>query len=623
MKRFWTILIVLIFLTSVSYACTIDVSNAYTRIRTETGEYSEAIEAEHNDRISIRTYFKVNDFSGNCASNITARIRVYRQSDGGDWVLHRTNSQSETLTKDEYWFTWINEFTVSRDYDRYKIEGIVLEGSNEIRKTEAFVDVVDNTCRGIKLVIDDFVIDEGREITRNFRIENNTNKNFEISNLRVSFTSSLITSGTVDYSSYISRYSSGIARVALRAGNVSQDRTITGTFAVSGYLDGKYCSETDIGRENFDVTVRETGYYDPYPPTYSGDCRDIQIVTRNITVNENESKKEIFYLQNNSNNRFEITDVRVIDSGLEVRPYYYPKYVHTGNIGDIILSLEAPNVFRNETHEQVLRVSGRFSDGRTCSFTNIGDNSFFVTIRDTDEKVSFSCGGLAINTRKSIEIEEVGKTSDSITNNTGKRAVIYVEGNARISPSVIAIPNGTSINQELTIETREAKAEIILRPIVEGCHIESEKIIVYNKSSGTIENVFMDVEINREESIIRINFENPTTRSFRGVLKFNLEGQIIQDRAVTIPRGSSFVEIKVDEEKPIAGRIKVVSDGLEKEIEIRETRAPMTGLFLLLGGFSTIIGIVLLIVIATIIIVSLTEKEERKKEPWENTEEKK
>ncbi|MDD4250750.1 MAG: hypothetical protein PHX27_00995 [Candidatus ainarchaeum sp.] len=613
--KFIGIVFFLIALTSMVSACSINLSNINLGLRVAgDGDYLETLLAENNDSIDLKISFKINSSSGNCASNISAKTKIYRWNENtNDWTLFRTTStKSATLTQDDYSFTWYNEFSVNSNYNRYKIEGIILEGSNELELREAYIDVEDNSCSGIKLIVDDFTIDEGRDTTKTFRIENNTGKNFELNNLRIYFTNSLIASGSADYSNYIGKYSNQNVNVTLRAASVSTNQTISGTFAISGKLGETNCSETQIGRQTFQTTVRETGQSNDYQDS-SSECNDIRISTRNIEINENTSTKEIFYLENKSTKRFEITKVEIIDSGLNIKPFYIEQYAFPGNGANIYLELIANNAFSTKSYEQVLRVQGKFSDGKTCSYSNIGDKTFFVTINDTStngiNNTGFSnCNGLTINVPSNIQIQNAGTMDYTITNNTGQKATIYLEGNAQLSQSMIVLPSNASISNKLTIGTNQKTTNITFRPMIEGCDVSSKMVQVNNTVTGIVTSINMEstIIVDQNNKIIRINFNNPTNKIFTGVLKTNLENQIINDKIITIPTGESFTEIIVELNKPIKGSIQFVFEGLEKTIYLDESKNNLMGLFAF-GINPSLIGIIFLALILVAIIVIVTE----------------
>ena len=325
-------LIFVLFLSTALASCSVDLDNTNLEIRTNSENvYSQNISAEDDDKVDIKISFNITDISGDtCSSSIKAKAKIYRwDATNTEWDLDRTTStQSNNLEENPFIFTWNDALTVNDNYERYKIEGFIEEGTSELEILEAYIDVEDNSCSGIELVISNFTIDEGEDQTKYFRIENNTNKNFETNFADVSFSTGLISSGSVDYPDQVDRYDTENVEVTLNPNYVSYNTTTTGTFAVSGYLGGTFCSSTAIGKKNFEVTVRNTGSSNNggSNTTRKEDCEDLKIHTKNIIIGEGKETKEIFYLKNNSTKRFELLDIDTTQNGLELNGYYYEKY---------------------------------------------------------------------------------------------------------------------------------------------------------------------------------------------------------------------------------------------------------------------------------------------------------
>ena len=340
-------------LMSVSFACNIDIDNEIIELRSEEDGYGTSIYAEDNSEIDIKIDFEITNASGSdCPSNISTKAKVYRWDDtDNEWDYWKTTStKSQTLEEDTFSFTWSNDFDADDQYEEYKVEGIILEGSTELETMESYIDVTNNTCSGIILTTSNFTIDEGNSKTRVFSIENNTNKDFDITNADILFSNSVIDNGSVDYPTIVSDNDTENVDVILEASYVSSDTTATGRFRVSGYLDGDYCSYSEIGEEEFEVTVEDTGSNNNNN-TSSSECDDLTIHTKTITVGEGKETKEIFYIKNESTKRFELLDIDTTENGLELRSYYYEKYAFPGDIADIVIQAIAPNVTSNKTYE--------------------------------------------------------------------------------------------------------------------------------------------------------------------------------------------------------------------------------------------------------------------------------
>jgi len=619
--------------------------NEQLELRSNTDGYATSISAEDNSPVTIRVRFDIDDLSGtDCAREISARSVIYRITESGNWQQFRTTSaRSQTLIEDEYYFIWTNEFTVDDYYTRYRIETRIFDSNNEeYQNLTGYVDVVSNNCSGIKLTTYDYTIDEGEESTRYFRIENNTNKEFRVNDLGVLFTNSLVRSGSVDYDSTIPRYSQETVDVTLSAGYVSSDSTTTGTFTVSGYLDGTFCSTTAIGRKSFSVTVQDTGSTssggsndDDY--TSIADCEDLSVIVKNIDISESSEQTEIFYLRNDSTKRFEITEIQLTNNGLTLENYYNEKYASANGAANIIIKAKAESVFANKTFENNIRVRGRFSDGRTCSFDNIQRKIFNVNILNTDSATNTTnttpnCNNFSISAIDNIQIENFGKIPITITNGTNQRADVYVEGTIETTPSLISLPPNSSITRDLDVKTYLASGEITLKPSVTGCNFPSKTIRVTNTAKGSISQLSVDTkfEQNETQGTIIIQVNNPTTKIFNGIVKVNTPtGWSTNTKEVTITPGTNNIVIPLSKETNATngkGTISLIIEGEEIKNEYTisgsNSSGSLSGLFSLgIFGISNL-GTLLILIILVILIIGMigritSNSKSEEKQVWE------
>lgn len=620
------IALVFVLLIAGASACSINITNEKLELRSNTDGYLTNISAEDNSPIDIRVTFTITDVSGSgCANNVRVNSKIYRKTTSGDWQLHRTTSiKTQELAEDEFSFTWTDDFTVDDYYDRYRVDTNIFDSNNEqLDELQAYIDMIDNSCSGIKLTVSDMTIDEGNSATRAFRVENNTNKEFRINNVSVLSTNALIRSGSVDYDSTVSRYSQEIVDVTINAGYVSSDSTTTATFAVSGYLDGTFCSETAIGRKSFSVKVLDTGSSgssDNY--TSTPDCEDIRLITKNFEMSENSESTQIFYLENNSTKRFELLDVQVTSNGLDLRTYYNEQYAFPGEIADIIIKASAPNVFSNQLYENTIKARGQFSDGRSCSFDNIVKKTFTITAIDSQKASFLSCNNFSISAPESVSFENFGKIAVTIVNGTNQRADVYIEGDVEANPTQISLPANSSISREISVSLRGTNGTLSLRPSVEGCYYATKKINITNTAKGALSALIMTTNVQEDTNSLKLLIEinNPTTRIFSGVLAISApQGWYSNDREVTITPGKNNFEINLNKTaNAVPGTITVAfkSNGeqITQSVSVGET--VFSGFFAL-GNLAGSFLALLLIVIVVLLIVGLVSAEKpQKKEVW-------
>ena len=612
-------LIFVLFLSTALASCSVDLDNTNLEIRTNSENvYSTSISAEDDDKVDIKISFDITDISGDtCSSTIKAKAKIYRwDATNSEWDLDKTTStQSNNLEENPFIFTWNDILTINDNYERYKIEGYIEEGTNELETMQANIDVQDNSCSGIELVISNFTVDEGEEQTKYFRIENNTNKDFDISNVNILFSTSLISSGSVDYPDQVDRYSNENVDITLEPNYVSYDTTATGTFTVSGYLGSTFCSDTAIGRKNFEVTVRDTGSSGGSSGSgTSSDCDDLELHTKNIPVGEGAETKEIFYLKNNSTKRFELLDIDTTQNGLELNGYYYEKYAFPGDIADIVIQAIAPNVTANKVYQNILEVKGRFSDGKTCNFDDINPGNYDVYITNTSGETPTDCGSIIIDVPSEVSVVNAGTIPFTIQNNSNQRLDITIESALIVDPTIISLSGRTSISRDLFVSIAGHEGTIYLNA-QSICPVQSKTIHVTNTARGVLSNVTMGAEIisDNNTQILRIIFQNDTEKAFMGVIKTDIGGISIDDKTATIGPGETIIDIPLGTDNTdLHGTVRFITNDQEIVAQIGDNDQDDNGIFAGFFGlsFETAAGIgiiLILVIIAVILIVTLYE----------------
>jgi len=623
MKLLTLMALVLVLLSGMTLACNIEINSLATEVRADGDYYYSSISAPKSQDIDIKISFDVDSYSGSdCPTNLTVKavIKKYNSTTNAWESFKTSSSKSQELSNDSFVFVWSNEFNTgsSSNYSRYKVEGSVLNGSSVLDTEEAYVDIVDNSCTGIKLTTSAITIDEGRSTTKNFTIQNNTDEEFSLDSMDVYFSNSLIRSGNVDYDSYVPAHSSRTISITLDAGYVSSTTTVTGTLAVDGDIDGEYCSSYDIGRKNFDVTVRNVSSndYDDgdyYSSSSSADCDEIEIQTWSASMDEGTTQKIIFGVKNYSSKRFEILEVSSTSSGLQISPYFNEKYVYPSQISDIVLNVSAPQVSTNKAFENTLKIKGRFDDGRTCSFSDIASKNFVITVADsTGSTAPTDCGSFGISVQSSIEIENYGSLPFTITNGTTQIASVIVEGTVNATPTVIVVPAKSSLSRQINISINDARGELRMIPQINGCSAATKIVQVINTAKGEISQVSLSAESQRDdqkgEILISVKINNPSTKTFEGVLSVEMpSGWQEMNKEVTINQGTNLIEFALAKgENAQEGTITIefISGGerLTAQTNTFGTN-PLTGFFTF--GSAGALGIILLAVIVVILIVGL------------------
>jgi hypothetical protein len=625
-KLIFSLIFALFFCTTV-FACNIDLGSLTTDVR-GTGSYSTEITEGRNQDIDIRMVFSIDDYEGDdCPTNITAKAIIYRYNeDTSLWeTMKPTLQKQQELDMDEYSLVWSNEFSTGsmEKYSLFRIEGIVLKGSEELGSEEAYVEIEDNSCSGIIIDAGNITIDEARATTKTFVIENNTNEEFDITNLDVTFTSGIIQTGsTIDYDDYIPAHSSRTVTMEIDAGFVSGTTTTTMTVRLRGTLGSKTCTESDIEKETATITIRETGatdtdYSDNYSGSSSTDCKEIEILANDVSMEENAESKFVFGVKNDSGKRFEITGVKTTSNGIELSNYFNEKYIFSGQIGNLIVKAVAPSVTQNKIYENTIKIQGRFIDGKACSYDSIQKRTFNTTVNDiAQQPAQTNCSNFNIAANTVLKINNFGSLQVTITNNTGRKADIYLEGTVEAYPTVITLPTGTSISREITISMAQEQGILNLRPQVEGCNPGMITVTVLNTAKGSFKEVTIETKTTRDANTgaltITLEINNPTGKVMNAMLETSApQGWVINDKAITINPGTTIVEVKAEptsnaQQGKIELTLSANGEQITKEIDTREGTNAFTGLFAF-GGITSSIGIILLIIIVIILVIGIIE----------------
>ena len=624
-----SLVLILIFVGTASAACTITVNNVQVEVKVD-GSYASTIDAMIDDRVDSELTFRISNYSGQCPNDINTKLIITRYNDHDNtWEDFQVSSvKSVDLDERNYDVPpWNNEFTIDddSDYTKYRVKAVVFYDNNgvdtELGTDTATVNVQGGSCDSINLNVSDISINESRTTTKTFSVENTSNEDFEITAVDVDFTSSYLTLDDLQYNDNVSSDSEEDIDVSIAADSISGDYDTTGVFSVSGYLGNEYCSVNDIGEEEFDITINEMDD----SSSNDEDCEDIDLIVRDFTVDEASETKVAFSVKNNSTSRFEITGVSVTSNGFDLSNYYNEKYVFSGQVTDIILKAVAPNVAQNKLYNNILRVRGVFTDGRSCSFDNINSKSFNTSIVDnpTQSTGVANCSNFSISAPTQINVQSYGTIPISISNGTNQMATIYIEGTVNAQPSVIVLPANTSISREVNFSVQTQNGEISFRPVISGCYPSVVKTQISNNVSGSINQLRITTSTREDQNtgalILTLGINNPTNKTFSGIANVTMDGYNSTNKSINAVPGNTTTEITLTpngEFKSGNGTITFQSNGEEITQSVNSSgEGSFSGLFAFgsnIGG----LGVILLILVAVVLIVglvlggnSITEKE--------------
>ncbi|MDD3159679.1 MAG: hypothetical protein PHQ98_01795 [Candidatus ainarchaeum sp.] len=608
--------ILLIVAMNVSAACWIDFYDAQAYVRTQNGSYSNEINASSGDYIDIKLELDVRDYSGDCSSQLNSYSKIYRWN-GSDWsYVSQTSSNYQYLSNRFITQTWSRAFSVSNNYSEYKIISYIQSNYGTVQELTSYVNVSSSgNCSGITISTSDFTMNSNSTSSKTFRIINNTNKRFEINKVDVTTYNSLINTINSYYSgNTIYSNSSKDVEVKVSTNYTSSDKSLSATFAVQGYLDGKYCSFYEIGQKTFSIAVRSNS-----GPYYDSECSNITISGSDFTVDSGNTQKETFYIKNNSSKRFEITGVDLTSNGIDLKSSYYSQYAYPYESSNFVIEAKAPHTSDTRNYENTVRIKGRFSDGKTCEYNAIKEKTFKVYLNSNE--VQTNCNSFVLTAPSVLNIENFGTIPLTITNGTNKRADIYVESNLDVSPTVISLPENSSLSRSVSVALAYSSGEVSFRPVVEGCVYQPTRVNIYNNATGNLSSVSIKTSVITDNGVtkLRVEFNNPASKMFIGTLKLNATGWSTDDKPLTITSGTNTVEMVLNKmsNPSNTGSVIFSSNGQEIKTDFSVNNNgsdSLVGLFGLFGTFGWIAVILLVIVVA---IVILNKEPKRPQENWQ------
>ena len=122
----------------------------------------------------------------------------------------------------------------------------------------------------------------------------------------------------------------------------------------------------------------------------SGTCRDIDVDTRTVFMDESDTERIVFDIRNRSNDDFEVTDVDVEESSslLSVRDIDFDRFIDEDDEGELDFELRSTSVSSNKEVIVGIGVKGEFRDGRRCSFSDVGRETFRLRINNRSSSSS-------------------------------------------------------------------------------------------------------------------------------------------------------------------------------------------------------------------------------------------
>ncbi|MDO8538165.1 MAG: DUF6049 family protein [archaeon] len=185
-----------------------------------------------------------------------------------------------------------------------------------------------------------------------------------------------------------------------------------------------------------DVFVREmnSGSWDDSQSIFAfvndfsdGACNDIDFISRTVTMNENDSTTETFSIENNSDSRFNITQVDAYDNSsiVTVDETNFDTSIASNSSANVDIDIDSSSVSSTQNATGFVKISGEFANGRTCSFSDIGTESFPIRVLNSGDSGSGTCSSIDLRlTNVTIDEDSTDTFDFTIDNPTDSTFIV-------------------------------------------------------------------------------------------------------------------------------------------------------------------------------------------------------
>ena len=459
MKLFRHLIIafVLLFLTQTVFAASnysVDIS--FVQARTDSGSsWSYQPSGRNNDFVDARAYLYLNNNGYEPYAKVFAYAKIFGDRGNGYEYIKQTETKRFYLYPKSYDYSNTN-YTFgdyseayfapgSAYYFTYPNKGVALyqDADGEVQWGDAFS--IDDRYETYKIVVyagleEDNVIQDEEWAYVNVSgggSNNNNNGGGYYGNADVQIRDNYFSSSTITVYE-------GDTVEWVNLGNNAHTVTFENTSGDSGTLNYNDTYRKTFNTEGtFDYHCRfhsgMTGTVRVLPRNGNGGsgsayCADISISTHSVYVDEGEDTTETFSVRNRADRTFYVDEVNVSDNSSyfnATEGYFSPSIAANGS-GDFEARISAGSVDFDQSSSATAELRGHFSDGRTCSFSEIGEERFNVFVSNGGS--SGNASDISFDNR-SVTLNENDQKTETFTirNDSGKR--FYIEEIQTYTPS--------------------------------------------------------------------------------------------------------------------------------------------------------------------------------------------
>ncbi|MEM4257156.1 MAG: hypothetical protein QXD98_02230, partial [Candidatus Diapherotrites archaeon] len=492
-----------------------------------------------------------------------------------------------------------------------------------------------NSCNDIRVITYTVFMNGDERQVENFTIKNNSKYDFRITDVDLGEDSQYLRILDYDYDKKVLAYDETDLEVEFESDSTNYAREATGSIKIRGeFENGDVCSFSDIGTYYYRIRINPN-----YSSTSSTYCSDIKIITQDFSVNENSVNSKYFTLKNTSSRDFEITSISVSESSSYFNAKLERTFDEVSRYDEetFKITIESLGVSSTRTGEAEVRVSGRFSNGKYCSSSDI-KKKFSVKVNDVATNVGTDNGAnisitepeIALSTSSISVFENQTKTINAIVKNKSNKTQCYrvsLNNSSRFTSSISNSNFCLSPNQNNTIDVR-----------VSGRNAGSDNLelqLYYNNVDESIVNSksrFVNIDILKEQkpqTTIVIDLKSSTiTENKLSLINSGDELNNVRVSIVDLPEGLKFKEVSVSvwkkneqldleiKESSVSGKFQasVLVESKEAtrvvpiEFEIPKKEDFITGLGSLVVWPITFILIIIILILAVFGLLSVVSK---------------
>jgi hypothetical protein len=472
-------------------------------------------------------------------------------------------------------------------------------------------------CSDIRIITETVYMNEDDVETVTFKIMNRGMDDFIIEDVQTSDDSQYMRITDAQYDDIVEAGDEIDLDLEIETERSTISRDATGYIQISGRFDnGATCSFNDIGQTSFRVRINSGS------SSSSSACSDIELDAKDIEIPENRVTSKEFTIFNNSTRDFDITNIEVSESSsyFSARIIDKPSSVDSDESEKIIVSFDAKQVSGDRTDTAKLRVSGRFSNGKTCSLSSISE-SFDVTVKDSSSTTpQQNLDNVILSTVPQLATLRVGESKQvlvNIINNTGTNQCFSfsASGNtvfsAESTKTTFCLENNQSDSIIVNLNGKKQGNGTMLTTLAYAGRIKEKPVLVEVQGTAS-----------QAEQIL-INISAPAEISGNGKITIQNNGKSLKNVKIAgynFPEGvqtqsltkNSFAtgekvefEVKTNFNGKAEGVIRIESDEGIKNIPVSfESKQPQTstGTGLLNLAVMAGTGIILLIVLGLAIL---------------------